>query len=62
MDRGDPCIQAGSRLTDTLNSKNKDFIALIDAKASALDSDVVLYAPLCVAIDRTAITCIFPLE
>jgi hypothetical protein len=59
---GDFHVLAGSRLTDALNSKNKDYFALTNARVSACDSDAVLYAPSYAAINRASITLIFPLE
>jgi hypothetical protein len=59
---GDIHLLVGSRLTDALNSKAKDFFALTSAQIRRLDDDAVLYAPEYLAINREAIAAIFPLE
>jgi hypothetical protein len=59
---GDLHILVGSRLTDALNSKSKDFFAVTDARILALESDRVLYEASYVAVNRESISCILPLE
>ena len=55
-------ILVGSRLTDALNSKSKDFFAITDARILRIDDDTILYEPGYIAINREAISCLFPLE
>jgi hypothetical protein len=55
-------ILSGSRLTDALNSKAKDFLAVTDAKIFALEDDHLVYSPEYIAVNRDSISCIFPLE
>lgn len=57
---GDFHLLAGSRLTDALNSKAKDFFAITDAKVYSADTDAVLYEPTYIAVNRDDISCIFP--
>lgn len=59
---GDMHILSGSRLTDALNSKAKDFLAITDAKVFDLDGDAPLYEPEYIAVNRESISAIFPLE
>jgi hypothetical protein len=59
---GDIHILVGSRLTDALNSKAKDFFALTNSQIRRLEDETVIYAPAYLAINREAITAIFPLE
>lgn len=59
---GDIHVLSGSRLTDALNSKAKDFFALTDAKVYAVTGDAPLYEPSYLAVNRDAIACMFPLE
>ena len=55
-------ILTGSRLTDALNSKSKDFLAITDAKIFALTDDSLIYSPEYIAVNRDSISCIFPVE
>jgi hypothetical protein len=55
-------VLSGSRLTDALNSKAKDFIAVTDAKVYDMASNQVLYAPQYLAVNRDSIAVIFPIE
>ena len=55
-------ILTGSRLTDALNSKSKDFLAVTDAKIYALADDMLVYSPDYIAVNLDSISCIFPLE
>ncbi|MDO8964218.1 MAG: hypothetical protein Q7W30_06980 [Coriobacteriia bacterium] len=59
---GDFHVLAGSRLTDVLNSKAKDFFAITDAKVYQVGTDVVLYTPSYVAVNRDSIACILPID
>ncbi|MDO8915186.1 MAG: hypothetical protein Q7W16_03800 [Coriobacteriia bacterium] len=59
---GDFHVLAGSRLTDALNSKAKEYFAITDAKVYGMDGGAELYAPPYVAVNRASIACIFPLE
>lgn len=58
---GEMYVLSGSRLTDALNSKAKDFFAITDAKIYDLQSSELLYEPTYLAVNRDAITVIFPL-
>lgn len=59
---GDIHLLAGSRLTDALNSKAKDFFALTGASVYRLSDDKLMYEPSYLAVNREAIDCIFPVE
>ncbi|MDP2181565.1 MAG: hypothetical protein Q8K99_03230 [Actinomycetota bacterium] len=58
---GEMYVLSGSRLTDALNSKAKDFFALTDAKVFDLKTDALLYEPAYLAVNRDAISLVFPL-
>ena len=55
-------VLAGSRLTDALNSKAKDFLAVTEAKIHSIEEDKLVYSPEYIAVNRDSISCIFPLE
>ncbi|MGB4593414.1 MAG: hypothetical protein WBI63_06530 [Coriobacteriia bacterium] len=57
---GDMHILEGSRLTDSLNSRGKDFYALTNAKIYQLVSDELIASPEYVAVAREGMTAIFP--
>lgn len=59
---GDIHVLSGSRLTDALNSKAKDFFALTDAKVYSVTGEVPVYEPSYLAVNRDAIACMFPIE
>jgi len=59
---GDIHLLAGSRLTDNLNSRTKDFIAVTDAVVSDAKTSTELYRPSYVAVHRNSIAVIFPIE
>lgn len=59
---GDIHVLADSRLTDSLNSRTKGFFAVTDAIISDAQSGTELHRPSYVAINREAISVIFPLE
>lgn len=58
---GEMHVLAGSRLTDALNSKAKDFYAITGAKAFSLDSGQLVFEADYLAVNRDAIAIIFPL-
>lgn len=66
MDRfrveGDMHVLAGSRLTDALNSKSKDFLAVTAAAMYSLDDGELAYETDYIAVNRDAIAAIFPLR
>ena len=57
---GDLHVLSGSRLTDALNSKAKDFLAITNAKVFAISTDKLLYEPEYLAVNRDSIAVIFP--
>lgn len=59
---GEMHILEGSRLTDALNAKSKDFYALTAAKIWGVSDTVLVASPEYVAVARDAITAIFPVE
>ena len=58
---GDMYVLSGSRLTDALNSKAKDFFAITDARVFDSKSGELLYEPEYLAVGRSSIVTIFPL-
>ncbi len=42
---GEMHVLVGSRITDALNSKTKDFLALTDARVFSIDGAQPLYSP-----------------
>lgn len=59
---GEMHVLAGSRLTDALNSKAKDFLAVTAVEMYSLDSGELAYESAYVAVNRDSIAAIFPLE
>lgn len=59
---GNMFVLPGSRLTDALNSKAKDFLAITEAKVWSLMSGELLYEPGYLALNRLSIDAIFPLD
>jgi hypothetical protein len=59
---GDIHILVGSRLTDALNSKAKDFFAITNAKVYRVTGDEVMWETEYLAVNRESIACLFPLE
>ncbi len=59
---GDMYILPGSRLTDMVNVKVKDFFPITEAKVMSATDDKILYTVPFVAVNREDITMIFPLE
>ena len=60
--RGDLHVLAGSRLTDALNSKGKDFLPITDATISVTGSEEPLRTQAYVAVNRDSIDCIMEIE
>ena len=60
--QGDIHVLEGSRLTDSLNSKNKDFYAITNATVQPMDDDQMIASPPFLVIAREAISAIFPVE
>jgi len=58
---GDMHLVSGSRLTDIVNLKTKDFFPITNAKIFSLLGEA-LYSLNYVAVNRDAIAAIFPLE
>lgn len=58
---GDLHVLAGSRLTDSLNSKAKDFIAVTDCVVYDLASGRELFRPEYLAVNRDQVGVVFPL-
>ena len=58
---GEMYVLAGSRLTDALNSKSKDFFAITNAQVFDVQSGDLLFEPEYMAVSRVAIVTIFPL-
>lgn len=59
---GDLHVLAGSRLTDALNSKGKDFFPVTDAKISKIGEEDTLYALKYIAVNRDSIDCIMEVD
>ncbi|MBC7265798.1 MAG: hypothetical protein QMD76_03540 [Anaerosomatales bacterium] len=59
---GDMHVLEGSRLTDSLNAKGKDFYAITNARIFNLADGALLAAPEFVAVAREGITAIFPVD
>lgn len=57
---GDMHVLEGSRLTDALNSKSKDFYALTNAEVFRLSDDQLMARAEYMAVAREAISAIFP--
>lgn len=55
---GDLHILAGTRLTDALNSKGKDFFPVTDATITRAGETEPLYAVKYIAVNRESIDCI----
>ncbi len=58
---GDVHVLSGSRLTDSLNSGSKDFIAVTDARVFDLSGGEPAFTPTYLAVNRRSISLIFPL-
>lgn len=59
---GNMHVLAGSRLTDALNSKAKEFLAVTEAKLWNIREGDMMYETPYIAINRSAIDAIFPVE
>ncbi len=59
---GDMHILEGSRLSDSLNSKNKDFYAITNASIHRVEDDRLVASPEFIVVAREAIAAIFPME
>lgn len=59
---GDVHVLEGSRLTDSMNSKAKDFIAVTEAQVYDASTGKLLFSPPYVAVNRESIAVIFPIE
>jgi len=59
---GDVHILTGSRLTDTLNSRAKDFFVVTDAVISDVQTGAELHRASYVAVNRGEASLIFPAE
>ncbi len=59
---GDLHVLAGSRLTDALNSKSKDYLAVTNAKIFSPTECDQQYEAEYIAVNRDAISFIFPLK
>lgn len=59
---GDMHILNGSRLTDAINSKSKDFIAVTDASIFDANNSALLFETPYLALNRDAISMIFLAE
>jgi hypothetical protein len=59
---GEMHVLAGSRLTDALNSKAKDFFAITDAKVFDIHTGQLLFEPAYLAVSRETISLIFPAD
>ncbi|HEY5468806.1 MAG TPA: hypothetical protein VIK85_06940 [Coriobacteriia bacterium] len=59
---GDLHVLAGSRLTDALNSKGKDFFPVTDATISTVGAEEPLHRVKYIAVNRDSIDCIMEEE
>jgi hypothetical protein len=59
---GDLHILAGTRLTDALNSKGKDFFPVTDATITKVGEAEALYSVKYIAVNRESIDCIIEAE
>ncbi len=59
---GEMHVLSGSRLTDALNSKAKDFVAITDASVFPLHGQDMLWKAEYVAVNRDSIAMVVPLE
>lgn len=60
--RGDLHVLAGSRLTDALNSKGKDFLPVTDATVTVIGAAEPLQTQAYIAVNRDSIDCIMEVE
>ncbi len=59
---GDIHVLEGSRLTDSMNSKAKDFIAVTDAVVYDVSTGRELFRPPYIAVNRARMSAIFPIS
>lgn len=59
---GEMHILAGSRLTDSLNSRSKDFYPITAAAIYRVADDQLVASPPYVAVARESVVAIFPIE
>lgn len=59
---GDMHVLSGSRLTDALNSKAKDFLVVTNASVYDLKTGKLLYEPGYLTVNREMISIIFPID
>ena len=59
---GEMHILEGSRLSDSLNAKNKDFYAVTNASVYRVEDDRLIASPPFIVVSREGITAIFPVE
>jgi hypothetical protein len=59
---GDLHILAGTRLTDALNSKGKDFFPVTDASIAKVGDAEPIYSVKYIAVNRDSIDCIIEVE
>ncbi len=59
---GEMHILEGARLSDSLNSKNKDFYAITNASIYRVEDERLVASPQFIAVSREGITAIFPIE
>jgi hypothetical protein len=59
---GDMHILEGSRLSDSLNSKNKDFYAITNATIHRVEDERLVASPQFIVVAREGITAIFPID
>jgi hypothetical protein len=59
---GDIHVLQGSRLTDSMNSKAKDFIAVTDAVVYDVGTGRELFRPPYIAVNQMMVAGIFPLS
>ncbi len=59
---GDMHVLEGARLTDSLNSKSKDFYAITNATIHRVEDELLVASPPFIVIAREGITAIFPVE
>jgi len=56
---GDLHILSGSRLTDSINSKAKDFLAVTDARIFEANTSALLFETPYLALNRDSISMVF---
>ncbi len=59
---GEVHLLEGSRLTDSMNSKSRDFIAVTDAVVFDIVSGRELFRTPYLAVNRTLVAAVFPVE